>query len=120
MEPDGGEIWVAGVRVHDDPGKLRFRIGYMPDFFGVYEDMRVWEYLDFYARCYDVPGPRRAAMIDELLQLVALSDKRDDDVSALSRECSNVCAWRTPWYTIRRSCSWTSRHLASIHVRASR
>src|SRR5512146_1201266 len=67
MEPDAGEILVAGKLVQEDLGALRRGIGYMPDFFGVYDEMRVWEYLDFYARCYDVPGRRRAAMIAELL-----------------------------------------------------
>ncbi len=85
LDPDEGEIWIAGRRMDDDPRELRRLIGYMPDFFGVYEEMRVWEYLDFYARCYEVPAPRRAAVVDELLALVGLSDKRDDDVNTLSR-----------------------------------
>lgn len=85
LDPDGGEIWIAGKRMGDDPRELRRLIGYMPDFFGVYEEMRVWEYLDFYARCYEVTAARRAAIVDELLALVGLLDKRDDDVNALSR-----------------------------------
>ncbi len=60
LEPDGGEVLVAGRRMQDDPGVLRRHIGYMPDFFGVYEEMRSWEYLDFYARCYDLPAARPA------------------------------------------------------------
>lgn len=85
MERDEGEIRVAGAAVDEHPQMLRYRIGYMPDFFGVYDEMRVWEYLDFYARCYNVPAVRRAAMIRELLDLVGLAEKHDDDVSALSR-----------------------------------
>jgi len=57
----------------------------MPDFFGVYEDLVVWEYLDFFARCYNLPTKRRRQVIDELLDLVDLSEKRDAFVHTLSR-----------------------------------
>ena len=57
----------------------------MPDVFGVYDDMKVWEYLDFFARCYGIPGPRRRRMIGDLLDLVDLGDKRDAYVQGLSR-----------------------------------
>ena len=85
MEPDAGEIRIDGRRIQEDVRDLRHHIGYMPDFFGVYEDMRVWEYLDFYARCYDVSARRRQGMIRDLLALVNLAGKHDEDVSALSR-----------------------------------
>jgi ABC-2 type transport system ATP-binding protein len=57
----------------------------MPDFFGVYEDMLVWEYLDFFGRCYRLSAAARAAMVDELLELVDLTAKRNADVDDLSR-----------------------------------
>jgi ABC-2 type transport system ATP-binding protein len=57
----------------------------MPDFYGVYDDLRVWEYLDFFARCYSVPPARRVGMIGELLEIVGLGDKRDAYVESLSR-----------------------------------
>jgi ABC-2 type transport system ATP-binding protein len=57
----------------------------MPDFYGVYDDLRTWEYLDFFARCYDVPPARREPMIGELLEIVGLSDKRHAYVESLSR-----------------------------------
>jgi ABC-2 type transport system ATP-binding protein len=57
----------------------------MPDFYGVYDDLKVWEYLDFFARCYDVPARRRAVMIGELLEIVGLTDKREAYVESLSR-----------------------------------
>jgi len=57
----------------------------MPDSFGVYDDMRVWEYLDFFARCYGLPSSRRRQMIGDLLELVDLADKRGAYVQALSR-----------------------------------
>ncbi|HEY4690635.1 MAG TPA: ABC transporter ATP-binding protein [Anaerolineae bacterium] len=85
LEPSSGEVWVNGQRIDHDWRALRQVIGYMPDFFGVYQDMLVWEYLDFFARCYQMPVARRRTMVDELLDLVNLSDKRDANVQALSR-----------------------------------
>ena len=80
-----GEAYVTGIPVDGDPLEVRRRIGYMPDFYGVYDDLRVWEYLDFFARCYGVPANRRPAMIAELLEIVGLTDKRDSYVEAMSR-----------------------------------
>jgi ABC-2 type transport system ATP-binding protein len=57
----------------------------MPDSFGVYDDMKVWEYLDFFARCYGIPADRRRRMIGDLLDLVDLGRKRDTYVQGLSR-----------------------------------
>ena len=57
----------------------------MPDFFGVYDRLKTWEYLDFYARCYGFSYQERMRMIDQLLELVRLSDKRDSYVDVLSR-----------------------------------
>jgi ABC-2 type transport system ATP-binding protein len=85
LEPSGGRVWIVGQRIDCDLHAARQLIGYMPDFFGVYEDMLVWEYLDFFARCYGLPGARRKVMIDELLDLVNLADKREANVQALSR-----------------------------------
>jgi ABC-2 type transport system ATP-binding protein len=85
LEPSAGEVWVDGQRVDRDLRLSHRLIGYMPDFFGVYDDMLVWEYLDFFARCYGLALVRRRTMVDELLDLVNLSDKRNDNVQALSR-----------------------------------
>ena len=85
LEPTAGEIIVNGISIQQNPNALRMQIGYMPDFFGVYEDLLVWEYLDFFARCYDLPAKRRSVMIGELLDLVDLTDKRDAYVNTLSR-----------------------------------
>ena len=85
LAPTAGEAYVTGIPVTADPLEVRRRIGYMPDFYGVYDDLRVWEYLDFFGRCYGVPGARRGKMIDELLEIVALTDKRDAYVESLSR-----------------------------------
>ena len=85
LEPSTGEVWVNGQRLDRDWHATRQMIGYMPDFFGVYNDMLVWEYLDFFARCYRMPVERRKTMVGELLELVNLTDKRDANVQALSR-----------------------------------
>ena len=85
LAPTAGEALVTGIPVTADPNAVRRRIGYMPDFYGVYDDLRVWEYLDFFARCYGVPVNRRGPMIGELLEIVDLSSKRDAYVESLSR-----------------------------------
>lgn len=85
LEPTSGQILVNGEPIDENLNDLRRQIGYMPDFFGVYEDLVVWEYLDFFARCYNLPPNRRKQVIDELLDLVDLSEKRDAYVHTLSR-----------------------------------
>jgi ABC-2 type transport system ATP-binding protein len=85
LAPTSGEAFVTGIPVSADPVEVRRRIGYMPDFYGVYDDLRVWEYLDFFARCYEVPARKRAPMIGELLEIVGLTDRRDAYVESLSR-----------------------------------
>jgi len=85
LEPTAGEVTVVGIPVGKDPRAVHRLIGYMPDFFGVYEDMQVWEYLDFFARCYDIPAARRRQVVVELLDLVDLAEKRDGFVQTLSR-----------------------------------
>jgi ABC-2 type transport system ATP-binding protein len=83
--PTSGEAWVAGQSVLKSPQGVRKLVGFMPDFFGVYDNMKSWEYLDFFGRAYGVPPERRATAIDELLDLVDLGHKRDDFVMNLSR-----------------------------------
>ncbi len=85
LPPSAGEIRVCGVSVVDDPRGACRHLGYMPDFFGVYPELKVGEYLDFYAACFDVPPDRRRAVARDLLELVDLSHKRDAYVEGLSR-----------------------------------
>ncbi len=85
LQPSSGQAWVAGNSVLHNQRMVRRMVGFMPDFFGVYDNMRSWEYLDFFAAAYGVPPSRRQRMIGELLELVDLSHKRDDDVMGLSR-----------------------------------
>ena len=80
-----GHAEIAGIDVRRNPDAARRVLGFMPDVFGVYDDMKVWEYLDFFARCYGIPASRRRRMIGDLLDLVDLGDKRDAYVQGLSR-----------------------------------
>jgi ABC-2 type transport system ATP-binding protein len=83
--PTSGQAWVSGHSVLDDRRAVRQAIGYMPDEFGVYDDLRVWEYLDFFAACYDIPETERRQLVGDLLELVDLSHRREDMVDKLSR-----------------------------------
>jgi ABC-2 type transport system ATP-binding protein len=85
LKPTAGEAEVAGINVRRNPDAVRRVLGFMPDVFGVYDDMKVWEYLDFFARCYGIPAAKRRQMIGDLLDLVDLGDKRDAYVQGLSR-----------------------------------
>jgi ABC-2 type transport system ATP-binding protein len=83
--PSAGTAEIAGHSVTRNPDQVRRVLGFMPDVFGVYDDMKVWEYLDFFARCYGIDAPSRRRMIGDLLELVDLADKRDAYVQTLSR-----------------------------------
>jgi ABC-2 type transport system ATP-binding protein len=85
LVPDRGDAEIAGASVRRNPNDVRRVLGFMPDSFGVYDDMKVWEYLDFFARCYGIPADRRRRMIGDLLELVDLGSKRDVYVQGLSR-----------------------------------
>ena len=85
LRPTNGEATVAGYSVQKSLDEVKRRIGYMPDYFGVYPDLKVWEYLDFFSACYRIGESRRRILIDELLELVELSHRRDDMVDRLSR-----------------------------------
>jgi ABC-2 type transport system ATP-binding protein len=85
LAPTSGEVLIRGRSMNKSPRTARNYIGYMPDFFGVYHEMLAWEYLDFFARCYDLPDRRRRVVVAELLELVGLAEKRDADVGHLSR-----------------------------------
>jgi ABC-2 type transport system ATP-binding protein len=85
LDPTEGQIALNGEVTNHDWRDLQRQIGYMPDFFGVYEDMLVWEYLDFFGRCHGLAPQRRRQVTDELLELVDLAQKRDAYVETLSR-----------------------------------
>ncbi len=85
LEPSLGEIRINELPLNHYWREIRWQIGYMPDFFGVYDNLLVWEYLDFFARCYKLDPERRSRTVSELLELVDLSEKRDVYVQTLSR-----------------------------------
>ncbi len=85
LRATSGEITLDGVDVIRDSKKIKEKIGYMPDFFGVYDDLKVSEYLEFYASIYNIKGQARKKITDDLLELVDLSHKRDAYVDSLSR-----------------------------------
>ena len=85
LRPTSGEVRVASFSVHQSSAEVKRRIGYMPDFFGVYPDLSVQEYLEFFSACYQIPEGRRSPLIIELLELVELSHRRADMVDQLSR-----------------------------------
>lgn len=85
LKPTSGRVTVDGVDITSDPRGVKKKIGYMPDFFGVYDDLKVTEYMDFYCGVYSLPKPERSKIIDDLLELVNLSHKKDFYVDSLSR-----------------------------------
>ncbi|HBQ25012.1 MAG TPA: ABC transporter ATP-binding protein, partial [Syntrophomonas sp.] len=85
LTPTSGRAWIAGEDVSTNPSRVRQLVGYMPDFFGVYDDLKVDEYLDFYAASYGIPVRQRRMIIGDLLELVDLSHKRQAYVDSLSR-----------------------------------
>lgn len=82
---DGGSVSVGGSDPQRDPGSVRRHLGYMPDFFGFYESLNAYEYLDFFASVQGVPAGRRRGVVLDLLALVDLAHKVDADVNSLSR-----------------------------------
>jgi ABC-2 type transport system ATP-binding protein len=80
-----GEGIVNGYSVTREPMKVRQSVGYMPDSFGVYDGMKVWEFLDFFAVAYSLPRIQRKRVIDDVLELLDLANKREDFVNGLSR-----------------------------------
>ncbi|OLB87936.1 MAG: ABC transporter ATP-binding protein [Chloroflexi bacterium] len=85
LEPTGGKAFIDGSDVTKDREKVHTRIGYMPDFFGVYDQLTVGEYLDFYAACYRQPKQRRSKIVDDLLALVGMTERKNQQVDSLSR-----------------------------------
>jgi ABC-2 type transport system ATP-binding protein len=85
LEPTSGTAVLNGADIRHDPMQVRRMLGYMPDFFGLYDDVKVWEYLDFFAAIYQVPARQRTQVIDNVLELTDLTVKKTAFVQSLSR-----------------------------------
>lgn len=85
LNPTWGEAYVCGNSIYTKPKEIRRLVGYMPDFFGVYDDMKVIEYLEFFAAAYRIRGPERRKICNEKLEIVDLDFKRDAYANTLSR-----------------------------------
>jgi ABC-2 type transport system ATP-binding protein len=86
-EPTTGEIYINGERLLRDKSNptLKRRLGYLPDDYPLYEDLTVWDYLDYFARLYRLRQPRRTQRLHEVLELIQLGNKRNSMISTLSR-----------------------------------
>lgn len=85
LSPDSGEVYVDGIDAIKNNKALKDKIGYMPDFFGVYDNLRAIEYLEFYASIYGIVGEEARKLSMDLLELVNLQDKWDANIDGLSR-----------------------------------
>ena len=85
LAPTSGQVWLEQQEVTRSPSIIQRKVGYMPDFFGVYPDLTSAEYLEFYAGIHGIPRQKRATVVTDLLELVELSSKRDAMVETLSR-----------------------------------
>jgi len=91
LAPTSGKAYIDGIDVAQEPYEIKKIIGFMPDAFGVYDGMRLREYLDFFGAAYKIPRKKRRAIIDDVLQLTDLTSKADDFVSAFSRGMKQRC-----------------------------
>ncbi len=89
--PTLGKALINGIDVRDSPYEIKKIVGYMPDSFGVYDGMRLREYLDFFGAAYKIPSRKRQGIIDDVLELTDLTSKADDFVSAFSRGMKQRC-----------------------------
>ncbi|MEM9353031.1 MAG: ABC transporter ATP-binding protein [Planctomycetota bacterium] len=95
-EPTHGEAFVDGFSVIDDPDRVRRRLGFMPDYFGTYENVSVREYLDFFGRAYGLRGTERLSAIDRVMEFTLLDRIQDKPTSGLSKGMKQrLCLGRT-------------------------
>lgn len=85
LTPTSGSVSICGVSVHKQPELAQAYIGYLSDFFSVYEDLKVWEYLDYFASAYKMPEVGRRERIEEVIAQVGLGVKHDALIHGLSR-----------------------------------
>jgi len=97
-EPTTGEIYINGDRLRRDKSNptLKRRLGYLPDDYPLYDELTVWDYLDYFARLYKLREPRRTQRLHEVLELIQLGNKRNSLISTLSRGMKQrLCLART-------------------------
>ena len=85
LRPTSGKIEVSNIEIGVEPKRLHRIVGYVPDTFGLYDELKVWQFLEYFARAQGVPGEKVAKRIDAVLELTSLTPKRDAAVGALSR-----------------------------------
>lgn len=91
LAPTAGQAYIDGINVHQHPYEVKKILGFMPDSFGVYDGMRLREYLDFFGAAYKIPSKKRKRIIDDVLELTDLTGRADDFVSAFSRGMKQRC-----------------------------
>jgi ABC-2 type transport system ATP-binding protein len=95
-EPSSGDALVDGFSVVDDPDRVRRRLGFMPDYFGTYQNVNVREYLDFFARAYGLAGRERLSAIDEVMEFTQLDTLAEKPIDGLSKGMKQrLCLGRT-------------------------
>lgn len=85
LKPTSGQAFVDGKSVLAQGKDIRRTVGYMPDFMGVYDDLKVFEYLEFFAAAFDIPSKQRKSIVEGVLELTDLQGKKDAAVDSLSR-----------------------------------
>ncbi|MDZ4818407.1 MAG: ABC transporter ATP-binding protein, partial [Planctomycetota bacterium] len=95
-QPDGGDAAVDGFSVTEDPDHVRRRLGFMPDYFGVYPNINVWEYLDFFARAYGLRGTERVRALNYVMDFTQLDGLAQKPITGLSKGMKQrLCLGRT-------------------------
>jgi ABC-2 type transport system ATP-binding protein len=108
LEPTAGTATLNGIDIVRYPEEVRPLLGYMPDFFGLYEGITVTEYLEFFAAAYRIPKAQRAAIIENVLELTDLTVKKDAYVETLSRGMQQRLCLRRASCMTRFCYCWTS------------
>src|ERR1051325_9910078 len=83
--PHSGDAFIDGFSVLEDPDRVRRRLGFMPDYYGTYPNVNVWEYLDFFARSYGLHGNERRSAISRVISFTGLDKLKDKEVGGLSK-----------------------------------
>ncbi len=95
-EPTAGDAFVDGFSVTEDPDRVRRRLGFMPDYFGTYQNVNVYEYLDFFARSYGLKGQERLSAIGEVMEFTHLDSMAEKPINGLSKGMKQrLCLGRT-------------------------